>query len=66
VTRTGIIHRFDTAAATASLHLDMETQSFNLETMAFPVSLPTGGQFSFTQEWEIFPAGTIEEIEAKL
>jgi hypothetical protein len=66
VTRTGIIHRFDTAAATASLHLDMETQSFNLETMAFPVSLPKGGQFSFTQEWEIFPAGTIEEIEAKL
>jgi len=65
-TRVGIIHRFDSAAATASLHLDMENQSFNLEVMTNPVSLPQNGRFSFSQEWEIFPAGTIEELESKL
>jgi hypothetical protein len=64
VTKAGVIHRFE--AATASLHLDMETESFNLETMAVPATLPKGGQFSFSQEWEIFPSGTIEELEAKL
>lgn len=65
-TGRGVIHRYNPAVADASLHLDFAKNTFNLETRTKETSLAPGSTLAFTQEWEVFPAGTLEHIQTKL
>ncbi|CAN5655338.1 hypothetical protein BH09VER1_BH09VER1_55710 [soil metagenome] len=66
VTNRGLIHRFDAALAQASLHLDFEKNTFNLETTTNATELAPEKSLQFSQEWEVFPAGTLEQLQSKL
>ncbi len=62
----GVIHRFDETKAAASLHLDFDKNSFNLEIKTTATELAPGESLQFSQEWEAFPAGTLEQIQSTL
>ena len=66
VTKRGVIHRFDPAMAHASLHLDFDKNTFNMETMTNESELLPGTSLQFSQEWEVFPEGTLEQMQSKL
>ena len=66
VTKRGVIHRFDPAVAKASLHLDFDKNTFNMETMTNETELAPGTSLQFSQEWEVFPEGSLEQIQLKL
>lgn len=64
--KRGVIHRFDSALAEASLHLDFQKNTFNMETKTKEIELAPGKSLQFSQEWEVFPDGTLEQIQSKL
>lgn len=66
VAKRGVIHRFDAEDAEAFLHLDFEKSSFNMETKTHATDLAPDASLEFTQEWEVFPEGTLEQIQSKL
>jgi len=66
VAKRGVIHRFDPALASASLHLDFEKNTFNMETKTNELELAPEKSLQFSQEWEVFPAGTLGQIQSKL
>jgi hypothetical protein len=65
-TGQGVIHRFDAAHAEALLHVDMEKNSFNMEVMSRENQILPGESFELRQEWEIFPAGKLEDLKQML
>lgn len=66
VAQRGVIHRFDPATAQASLHIDFAKNTFNLETQTKELEISSGQSLQLSQEWEVFPIGTLEQIQSKL
>jgi len=62
----GIIHRFDGSLGAASLHLDLKRNSFNMETKVRETELHPGKELVFSQEWEVFPSGSLDELKSQL